>query len=175
MNANVLWILNVVTSRSPSPDRADVQDELDAVMLAVQALVAIAARSLSSVAERVTLPQLRVLVLLAGRGTLNLTALAEAMDVNPSSATRACDRLVAAGLVRRTESPTDRRQAVHELTGDGSRLVDTLMRSRRAAIAGVLERIPESRRRGMLLGLQAFGEAAGESLTQETWKLGWPS
>src|SRR5665647_150809 len=91
-------------------------EQVDAMMLALQALVGLAAQSVTQVEDRVTLPQLRILVLIASRGTMNLNALAEAMDIHPSNASRSCDRLVAAGLIRRTESSVDRRNLVLELT-----------------------------------------------------------
>src|SRR5690348_15189152 len=74
------------------------EEEIDAIMLAVQALVGVAAQSVTEVEDRVTVPQLRVLVLVASRGTMNLNTLAETMGVHPSNASRACDRLVAGGL-----------------------------------------------------------------------------
>ena len=56
--------------------------------------------------DTVTLTQFRALVIIASRGPLHLAALADAMRVHPSNATRACDRLVAAGL--RTAGTTRR-------------------------------------------------------------------
>lgn len=150
---------------------ADVQ--IDAIMAALQALVGVAAQSVTEVEDRVTLPQLRVLVLIASRGTLNLNALAEAMGVHPSNASRSCDRLVAAGLLRRVESTLDRRHLVLELTDEGQALIETLVEHRREAIAQVLARVPESRRRALVNGMLAFGKAAGESPAGNAWKLGW--
>lgn len=147
--------------------------QVDAIMLALQALVGIAAESATAVEDRVTLPQLRVLVLIASRGTLNLNALAAAMNVHPSNASRACDRLVAAGLLRRTESPLDRRNLALELTEQGLELIDALVEHRRQAISAVLERVPQSRRRALVNAMRAFGEAAGESSAANAWRFGW--
>jgi len=150
-------------------------EQVDAIMLALQALVGIAAQSVTTVEDRVTLPQLRVLVLIASRGTLNLNALAAAMNVHPSNASRACDRLVAAGLLRRTESSLDRRNLVLELTEEGGELIAALVDHRREAISAVLERVPQSRRRALVNAMRAFGEAAGESSAGNAWRLGWHS
>lgn len=150
-------------------------EQVDAIMLAAQALVGVAAQSVTEVEDQVTLPQLRVLVLIASRGTLNLNALAQAMDIHPSNATRACDRLVAAGLLRRAESSIDRRNLVLELTDKGHRLIDALLEHRRQAIAVVLERVPESRRRALVGAMRSFGQAAGEAPADDAWKLGWRS
>lgn len=152
---------------------ADTAEQVDAIMLALQALVGVAAQSVTEVEDRVTLPQLRVLVLIASRGTLNLNALAEAMDIHPSNASRSCDRLVAGGLLRRTESSIDRRNLVLELTDEGRRLIDVLIEHRREAIAVVLEQVPASRRRALVSAMRSFGLAAGEGPAGDAWKLGW--
>ena len=52
----------------------------------------------------VSVPQMRVLVLLWTGEPLNLSAVAEGLGVNASNASRTCDRLVAAGLVERAAS-----------------------------------------------------------------------
>jgi DNA-binding MarR family transcriptional regulator len=148
-------------------------EQVDAMMLALQALVGLAAQSVTQVEDRVTLPQLRVLVLIASRGTMNLNALAEAMDIHPSNASRSCDRLVAAGLIRRTESSVDRRNLVLELTEEGRGLIDVLMERRRAAIAAVLERVPERRRRALVSAMRTFGQVADKGSAGDAWKLGW--
>ncbi|SFC64696.1 transcriptional regulator, MarR family [Nocardioides terrae] len=158
--------------QDPQADARDVE-QIDAVMMALQALVGIAAQSITQVEDQVTLPQLRVLVLIASRGTLNLNALAEAMNVHPSNASRSCDRLVAAGLLSRTESPLDRRHLILGLTDQGRELIGTLVEHRRVAIGHVLERVPESRRRALVNAMRAFGKAAGESSAGEAWKMGW--
>lgn len=152
---------------------AETAERVEAIMLALQALVGIAAQSVIEVEDRVTLPQLRVLVLIASRGTLNLNALAEAMGINPSNASRSCDRLVAAGLLRRTESPLDRRNLVLELTEEGRGLTEVLIEHRREAIGVVLDRVPESRRRALVNAMRSFGQAAGEGPAGSAWRLGW--
>lgn len=155
----------------PVPGAA-IGDQVDAVMVALQALVGLAAQSVTEVEDRVTLPQLRVLVLVASRGSMNLNALAEAMRIHPSNASRSCDRLVAAGLLQRSEFPHDRRNLVLDLTGEGRELIEVLMRRRRSAISTILERIPERRRRAVVNAMRTFAEAADEDATS-AWRLGW--
>ena len=125
------------------------------------------------VEDRVTLPQFRVLMLVATRGGLNLGALAQAMGVHPSNASRACDRLVDAGLLARSESTLDRRNLMLELTPDGQALIDEVIDHRRNAIATILEGLPESRRRTLANAMLSFAEAAGEIHGDSAWKLGW--
>ncbi|HEY5356810.1 MAG TPA: MarR family transcriptional regulator [Streptosporangiaceae bacterium] len=150
------------------------EEQIDAIMLAAQALVGVTAQSVAEVEDLVTLPQLRVLVLVAGRGPLNLHALAMAMGIHPSNATRACDRLVAAGLLRRLESSVDRRNLVLGLTDDGQQLVSAMVQRRRRAVAAVLEQVPATRRRALASAMRTFGLAAGEAPAGNAWKLGWP-
>ena len=156
-------------------DAAVTGEQLDAMMVAAQALVGVAAQGVAEVEDRVTLPQLRVLMLVATRDRLNLGALAQAMGVHPSNASRACDRLVEAGLLGRTESTLDRRNLMLELTSDGHALIDELIGHRRAAIATILERMPESRRRTLASAMLSFAQAAGETHSESAWKLGWPT
>jgi len=144
-----------------------------AVMVAAQALVGVAAQGIAQVEDRVTLPQFRVLMLVATRGGLNLGALAQAMGVHPSNASRACDRLVDAGLLARSESTLDRRNLMLELTPDGQALIDEVIDHRRNAIATILEGLPESRRRTLANAMLSFAEAAGEIHGDSAWKLGW--
>ena len=99
-------------------------DQIEAVSRASRALVGIAASSIASVVDDVTVPQWRVLVMVDTRGPLNLAAVAAGLDVNPSNASRICDRLIKAGWLDRQESPTDRRNITLSLTADGRRLVD---------------------------------------------------
>lgn len=148
-------------------------DDVDAVMAATRVLVAVSAQSVAAVDDVVTLPQLRVLVMLASRGGLNLGSVAAGLGVHPSNATRAVERLVVAGLLDRGDDPTDRRNLVLELTGQGRALVDRVMNERRAAIAEILARMPPSRRRALVPVLRSFAAAAGEVSDGAVWSLGW--
>src|ERR1700756_2053322 len=96
-------------------------DELvDGVLGASRALVAVAARSLATVAEDVTLAQYRVLIELASRGPLRGADLADALAVGRSAGTRMCDRLVRKRLVMRRRKSNDRRVVRVSLTAAGA-------------------------------------------------------
>ncbi len=142
---------------------ADSTRQVDAVMAAARVLVAVVARSVAEVEDQVSLPQLRVLVMLATRGPLNLVAVAEALGVHPSNATRAVDRLVVAGFVNRADLPADRRNVSLTLTRQGRALVESVFEHRRAAIEQVVSRMAESKRKALPRALEAFAEAAGEA------------
>jgi DNA-binding MarR family transcriptional regulator len=119
-------------------------------------MTAVVARTLSEVAEQITVPQLRVLVLLNSRGPMNLTTLAEHLGVNPSNASRTCDQLVEHGRATRTPDPRDRRNAVLGLTQDGARFVLDLMAARRRLIGDVVSRMDLDDQRTLAQGLAAF-------------------
>ncbi|MDT0352428.1 MarR family winged helix-turn-helix transcriptional regulator [Pseudonocardia charpentierae] len=155
--------------------QAEWADDVEATMLAARALVAISAESVAAVEEVVTPTQLRVLVMVASRGPLNLGAVARGLGVHPSNATRACDRLVLAGLLDRQDDPTDRRNLQLRLTEQGRGVVDEVMDRRRRAIGEVLERMPSLQRVALIPVLTMFAEAAGELPDEHLWSLGWTS
>jgi DNA-binding MarR family transcriptional regulator len=156
---------------SPSAGAAD--DELvDTVLAASRALVAVAARSLAAAGDEVTLPQYRALVVLAARGPQGTAELAAALAVNPSTATRMCDRLVRKGLVRRHRQAGDRRAVRITLTAAGRELVAEVTRRRRAELARLLGSLPPSQHEPVIAAFRAFATAAGE-LPQPGAALGW--
>ncbi len=148
-------------------------DEVEATLLAMRVLVAVSARSVAGVEDVVTLPQLRVLVMVASNGPLNLGAVARGLDVHPSNATRACDRLVTAGLLDRRDDPADRRNLQLDLTADGRELVARVQRHRATAVEEILARMPPLQRVALVPVLRAFAEAAGEVQATDVWRLGW--
>lgn len=100
-------------------DVDDVDEVTRAVLTASRLLVAISARSLAAVEERVTLPQFRMLVVLSMRGATKLVVLADQLQVAPSTAMRMVDRLIAAGLADRQTNPGNRRETLLQLTDEG--------------------------------------------------------
>lgn len=163
-------------SAHPAPADQDgpTDGQIDAVMLATRVLVGVTARAMAATEDQVTLPQLRVLVMVASRRSLNLRAVAEGLSVHASNATRICDRLVVAGLLSRRDDPADRRHLILELTPAGQRLVDRVNQLRRVAVGDVLGRMPQRSRDVLTAILLDFAEAAGE-IDHESgaWSLGW--
>lgn len=135
---------------------------VDAVLTASRLLVAVSARSIAAVNDRISLAQYRLLVVLATRGKQKVSQLAEALGVNPSSATRAVDRVLEAGLVDRQTNPESRRETYVSLTKAGQRVVRDATRRRRAEIAEIVARMPTTHRRGLVRALKAFSQAGGE-------------
>lgn len=153
-------------------ERAERDALVDAVLGASRALVGVAARSLATVAEDVTLAQYRALIELASRGPQRLADLATALGVEPSTATRMCDRLVRKGLIARRRLSEDRRAVRVSLTAAGSALVAEVSRRRRAEIVEIMHRLPRTQRSSVLRALRAFADAAGE-VPEQDWSLGW--
>lgn len=158
-------------THADDPDR-----QADAVMRAARVLVGVVARSVAEVEDLVSMPQLRVLVLVASRGRLNLGQVADALGVHPSNATRMVERLVVAGLLERTDDPDDRRYLALELTSKGHDVVERVMAYRRASILEVMAKMKGPQRRALARALESFAEAAGEpSQGEEAYVLGLPS
>jgi DNA-binding MarR family transcriptional regulator len=154
--------------------KSNVDAVTDAVLSASRVLVAVAARSLADLSEDVTLAQYRVLVVLASRGPQIVGALAEQLEVLPSTATRLCDRLVRKGLVTREHSVSSRREVEVSLTDQGRLLVEGVTQRRRRAIAEIVRAIPPANRAALVTALGQFAEAAGE-VPEQAWSLGWGS
>ena len=145
----------------------------EAVLTASRVLVAVAARSLVAAEDHVSLAQYRVLVVLAARGPQRLAALAEALGVNPSTATRVCDRLVTRRLIHRHRAHGDRREIRVGLSQAGRRLVEEVSRRRRQEIHRLVAAIPTPTRAEVVAALRALADAAGE-VPDPDWALGWP-
>jgi DNA-binding MarR family transcriptional regulator len=160
-----------------APDGVDVDAVTSAVLTASRLLVAIAARSLASAGDAVTLPQFRLMVVLASRGHLKLTAVADELAVNPSTALRMVERLSIAGMVTRAANPTVRREVVLGLTERGRQVVDEVTARRREEIASIVARMRAPQRAALVAALEAFAEAGGEPPAEppprELSPLGW--
>jgi DNA-binding MarR family transcriptional regulator len=162
----------VVAKTHHGREGVDSDELVDSVLGASRALVAVAARSLATVAEDVTLAQYRVLIELASRGPQRLADLATALTVDRSTATRMCDRLVRKRLITRRRSREDRHIVRVSLTESGAELVAEVSRRRRAQIRRIVRRMPAESRPLVVTALQAFAEAAGE-VPEQDWSLGW--
>ncbi|GAA2117792.1 MarR family winged helix-turn-helix transcriptional regulator [Actinomadura napierensis] len=160
-------------SADAGPGVGDVDELTSAMLTASRLLVAVAARSLAAVEDAVTLPQFRLLVVLSSQGPAKLVTLAGLLDVNPSTALRMVDRLVASKLVDRRASPDSGREIRIELTAAGRAVVDQVTTRRRTDIAAIVARMPPGERRALVAALRAFAEAGGEPPVSAAVPLGW--
>jgi DNA-binding MarR family transcriptional regulator len=108
-----------------------------------------------------TASQFQALLVVERDEGLNLRTLADGLGVILSSASRLCDRLIAAGMLDRDPGPTDRREVCLTLTVAGRNLLASLRDDRRRRLDEVLSRMSPTGRKALLLGLREFGQAAG--------------
>lgn len=161
-----MWAGHLAVDRSlvsPTPTRppSDPQAEILAALLAVnRTFVAVATKALAGLDPDVTLPQFRMLVLLDGNGRMTISALADALGVVPSTATRMCDRLVGKKLVRRTVDRRDRRQVTITLAEAGRRLIAESTRRRRQELARILDALAPGEQGQLAAALRLLVTAA---------------
>ena len=163
--------------RTPS-DRATGHDDdpeqvVAALLTASRLLVAIAAKSLAAVEEALTLPQYRLLVVLDSRGPSSLARLAEALEVNPSTAQRMVERLTTAGMVEKATNPARRREVQLRLTGAGWQTVRQVNEYRRTEFARIVATMPAEQRTQLVSALSAFTQAGGEPAEHLPVLPGW--
>jgi DNA-binding MarR family transcriptional regulator len=146
-------------------------DELEelasAFVTASRALVGIAIRSVQASPVAVTVPQHRVLVLLAANGPQAIGTLAHQLGVAPSNATRVVDRLQRLDLVQRRRSDSDGRAVHVTITAAGRQLVDAVTTHRRDEVAAVLRELSPDQVATVVAALTAFSHAAHERAEAE--------
>lgn len=103
--------------------------------------------------------QFRALAFLVQRGPHNASDLADSLGVGRPAATKLVDRLARAGLIRREQHATDRRQVMLEATGSGFEVVQAVQRCRKRRLAAVLSALEPAERRALGKALPALTEA----------------
>ena len=151
---------------------ANARDPEDATLTASRALLGVVARSVSDVLEMVSLPQFRILVVIASSGPLRMGALAKRVGSTPSTLSRAVDRLEFGGWVRREQSPDSRREILIHLSPHGEQLVAHVTDRRRREIAEILEQLSAEDRVAVGRAFALFAAAAGESPPEDLIVLG---
>ncbi len=152
----------------PDPPSA-VTVDLDPLLEATRTINAIIVRSLATADEELTVPQLRVLVILTGLRGASLSEVADDLGVNPSNASRTCDQLVRRGLVDRAADPTDRRRLALTLAPDGRRLLQQVMERRRELLAVVVGAMTPEAQGELLAAMSSFNAAAAATGQSAAW------
>ncbi|GAA2751003.1 MarR family winged helix-turn-helix transcriptional regulator [Amnibacterium kyonggiense] len=119
---------------------------LDALLTGSRALLGLVAQSMGDALDRVTLQQFRILTILTTADGRSGRDLAQDLGVASSTVSRAVDRLVSAGWVRRDRDAGDRRAVRLTASDEARELVAGVAARRRALLAEVLERVPEADR-----------------------------
>lgn len=92
--------------------------------------------------ERITFAQYTLLRLVSLANDHNLRHVARFLGVSEAAASKAVDKLVRGGLLRRAEDTQDRRSIQLSLTQDGERLVAAYQVAQRIRMSSVLRSIP---------------------------------
>jgi DNA-binding MarR family transcriptional regulator len=133
----------------------------DVLQAATRVLAGVALRSLDVLDSAVTLPQFRLLAVLADLGPAPSGQAARTLGLDPSTVTRLADRMVAAGHVIRGTSPQHRGVVTLELTASGRELVMAAEGWRHRELARIMARITVGERAEVVAGLELLVGAAG--------------
>lgn len=135
---------------------------VDPVLEHAEALVLLWDRAEDWAVPRIPPSQLRVLTVLGRSGPINLTALAGQLGAIPSSASRLCDRLEAAGLLTREVSAGSRREVSLRVSPEGERRLAAFAATRRSDFEGVLNAMTVDARAALIDGLRQFSDALAQ-------------
>ncbi|MFI6824945.1 MarR family winged helix-turn-helix transcriptional regulator [Micromonospora sp. NPDC050187] len=127
---------------------------------AVAALLSVWEEARERTTNRLSTAQLRVVMVVEQHDGINLRRLATTLGMLLSSASRLCDRLVAAGMLEREPGRSDRREISLHLTPEAARLLAGLRADRQARLAEVIAGMSPAGREALRRGLGDFREAA---------------
>ncbi|MFG1885307.1 MarR family winged helix-turn-helix transcriptional regulator [Micromonospora sp. NPDC049102] len=119
-------------------------------------------------ASRVSGAQLRAVMVVEQYDGINLRRLATRLDMLLSSASRLCDRLVAAGMLEREPGRFDRREISLHLTPEARRLLAELRTDRQERLAAVLAAMTPAGRAALVSGAREFDEVARRQQARST-------
>lgn len=146
----------------PQPLGGPVAEKVEVLQAATRVLAGVALRSLDVLGGTVSLPQFRVLAVLADLGRARSAQVARALGLDASTVTRLADRLVAAGHVARGSDPGNRTVVTLELTDSGRNLVTQVTQWRRQELARILGLLAPGDQDALIAASRRLVEAAGE-------------
>jgi len=152
--------MNNALLRADGDDESD--DALEALLSVTRILTGVALRSLDVLDGAVTLPQFRMLAVLADLGSARSVQVARALGLEASTITRLADRLVAAGYVIRGSEPGHRGVVTLELTATGQQQVTNVATWREQELTRIMGRLPAGQRVRVTAALHHLVVAAGE-------------
>lgn len=144
--------------RLAGPDAAMVE----ALQAATRVLAGVALRSLDVAGGALSLPQFRVLAVLADLERARSGRVARALGLEASTVTRLADRLVASGHITRGSDPHHRGVVTLALTPAGQALVDQVQEWRRGELSRILASLAPADREAATRTLRHLVAAAGE-------------
>jgi DNA-binding MarR family transcriptional regulator len=137
-------------------------DVLETLQATMRVLTGIALRSLDVLDGAVTLPQFRILAVLADSGRAGSAQVARTLGIETSAVTRFTDRMVAARYASRDAAPDHLGEAVLELSASGEDLVGRVADWRERELARIVRRLPLAERTILTHALRQLVEVAGE-------------
>ncbi|NKQ59371.1 MarR family transcriptional regulator [Amycolatopsis sp. K13G38] len=123
-------------------------------------MISIGDATLERATGSLTLTQFRALRVVVEHTPVTGTRVAADLGMNPSSVTRACDRLVTLGLLSRARNPSNRRETLLAPTAKGRQLAEQVNRDRRRVLAGILDRLDPDSRAAVVAAFALFTDAA---------------
>lgn len=97
-----------------------------------------------------SLAQVNILLWLHYHNACDVTALAENMQVSAAAASQMVERMVQQGIVRRVESPSDRRTRQVHLTERGRLVVEETIAARQGWIKDLVGTLSEEQKTGVV-------------------------
>lgn len=137
-------------------------EQVEALQAVTRVLAGVALRSVEVLHGAVTLPQFRMLAVLAGGTASRSSEVAGTLGLDASSVTRLADRLVARGYVARGSDPRNRSVVTLELTLVGQDLVSQVGDWRQAELARIIGRLTPRDRTLVTTTMRQLIDAAGE-------------
>jgi len=137
-------------------------EALEAMQAATRAFTGVSLKSLDALDGAVTLPQFRMLAVLAEIGPARSVQVARALGLEASTVTRLADRLVATGHVRRGTEERHRGVVALELTAAGQLLVRKVAAWREQELARMLSQLTADEQACITSALRLLLAAAGD-------------
>ncbi|GAB1514007.1 MarR family winged helix-turn-helix transcriptional regulator [Actinophytocola sp. KF-1] len=129
-------------------------------LAALRAMVAIADSTVESVVEQLTLTQFRTLRTVAEKNPITMSAVAQELAINPSTVTRAGEKLVALGLLQRARNPLNKREMLLAATAEGRRIIARVDTDRRQILSAIMQQLDERTRAAVAAAFERFAAAA---------------
>ena len=145
------------TVHQPGPEH----ELVEALQATMRVLVGLALRSIDGPGGAVSLPQFRVLAILADLGPTRSGRVARALGLDASTVTRLADRLVGSGHIERHGEPGHRGVVTLALTPQGRSLVAQVARWRRSELSQIAGRLGPEDQATATRVFRNFVDAAG--------------
>lgn len=137
----------------------DIEETLAAYQSLIHALHAASAPQWLDL--EISMAQLKVLMAVARVEHCPVGKVADTLSVGLPTASHLVDKLVVAGLARRTEDPEDRRRTLVSLTDSGRELLTRLRQGGRDQLQSWITKLDAEDAAALRRGLQALADVAG--------------